>query len=93
MNIEQKDHRYIKGLLIERALNIVDRVLKIRTLKTYKDKIISNFRTDDYNTYLLELNMLNMEYKHIYSITKNEGMLFSLLTDTELSAISNLKDW
>ena len=79
----------ISELLTERLPQINKRVKQIRNLKTYKEKIISNFQMSDLRDYLIELNHLQIEYNQILNLY-DDGL--NILTDFEQKAIKEFKN-
>ena len=79
-----RELRFLSSLFEDRLEQIRKRVIAIRNLKTYKERIVSKFQLSDIWDYLVELNLLNVEYNRILNFY-DDG--FNLLTSYEKEAI------
>ena len=57
---------YLKSIIYDRMNNILKRIKRIQNLKTYKEKINSDFR--DYRNYAHEIEQLYREYDILKNI-------------------------
>jgi len=85
--LTKPQYRLLRRIAIDRIDQIHKRINQIRKTKTYREKIISNFRLEDYRDFLRELRYLDSEYKRLLEIFNLEEYPFSLLTSGELDII------
>lgn len=69
LNIKFLKSTTFKLIIQNRIEQIFKRSKTIRETKTYKEKIISNLRDDDYKSYEMEMNALYFELENLKQLT------------------------